>query len=140
MTQIDTNYRGPRIDSTDAFRVLAVNGVRTVLNLERGYFEFFTGQVDLEVERVLSLRMIRVSMALGDIVKRTKDQLEGCIWVMTDKCTFGIVYVHCKRGKDRTGMVCAYYRVKIEHWPVDKAIQEMFDNGFNRALYEPLGW
>jgi protein tyrosine/serine phosphatase len=41
------------------------------------------------------------------------------------------VYVHCQRGADRTGMVCAMYRVVICGWTKDAAIQEMRDGGFH---------
>ena len=40
------------------------------------------------------------------------------------------VYVHCRRGADRTGFICAVYRVVIEGWSRDQAVHEMVDGGF----------
>lgn len=50
----------------------------------------------------------------NDIVKRSE--------------TGGVAF-HCKSGKDRTGLVAAYLRVKYQHWSVDDAIVEMRQNG-----------
>jgi len=40
------------------------------------------------------------------------------------------VLVHCKHGADRTGTMCAIYRVAIQGWTKDEAIREMTDGGF----------
>lgn len=50
----------------------------------------------------------------NDIVKRSE--------------TGGVAF-HCKSGKDRTGLIAAYLRVKYQHWDVDQAILEMRRNG-----------
>jgi len=39
-------------------------------------------------------------------------------------------FVHCKRGADRTGMMCAMYRVVMCGWTKPAAIAEMKDGGF----------
>jgi protein tyrosine/serine phosphatase len=41
------------------------------------------------------------------------------------------VFVHCQRGADRTGMVCAMYRIVICGWTKEAAIQEMKEGGFH---------
>jgi len=41
--------------------------------------------------------------------------------------------VHCHGGGDRSGIVTALYRVEIQGWPLDKALQEM-----NRHYHVPL--
>ncbi len=40
------------------------------------------------------------------------------------------VLVHCQHGADRTGTMCALYRVIVEKWPQTKAIDEMKCGGF----------
>ncbi|MHC4460117.1 MAG: fused DSP-PTPase phosphatase/NAD kinase-like protein [Planctomycetota bacterium] len=40
------------------------------------------------------------------------------------------VFVHCKRGADRTGTMCAIYRVAIQGWSKSEAIEEMTKGGF----------
>jgi protein tyrosine phosphatase (PTP) superfamily phosphohydrolase (DUF442 family) len=41
------------------------------------------------------------------------------------------VFVHCKHGADRTGTAAALYRVKIQGWDVEKAIDEMVHGGYH---------
>jgi protein tyrosine/serine phosphatase len=40
------------------------------------------------------------------------------------------VFVHCQHGADRTGTVCAIYRIMIQGWSKDEAIEEMTKGGF----------
>jgi len=40
------------------------------------------------------------------------------------------VFVHCQRGADRTGMMSAIYRVAVQGWSKDQAIDEMTHGGF----------
>lgn len=40
------------------------------------------------------------------------------------------VFVHCQHGVDRTGTMCAMYRVVVEGWSRDDAIREMTEGGF----------
>jgi protein tyrosine phosphatase (PTP) superfamily phosphohydrolase (DUF442 family) len=39
-------------------------------------------------------------------------------------------FVHCERGADRTGMMCAMYRIVVCGWTKQAAIAEMKDGGF----------
>ena len=39
-------------------------------------------------------------------------------------------FVHCQRGADRTGTMCAIYRVAVQDWMKDEAIEEMTKGGF----------
>ncbi len=39
-------------------------------------------------------------------------------------------FVHCQRGADRTGTMCAIYRIAVHGWRKDEAIEEMTKGGF----------
>jgi tyrosine-protein phosphatase SIW14 len=43
------------------------------------------------------------------------------------------IFVHCRLGDDRTGMMVAAYRVAEEGWTADEAMIEMRSFGFSRA-------
>jgi protein tyrosine phosphatase (PTP) superfamily phosphohydrolase (DUF442 family) len=43
------------------------------------------------------------------------------------------VFVHCRLGDDRDGMMIASYRMAIEAWSAEEAMQEMQTFGFTRA-------
>ena len=38
--------------------------------------------------------------------------------------------VHCQHGADRTGCMCAMYRMVVQGWPRNEAIREMREGGF----------
>jgi protein tyrosine/serine phosphatase len=40
------------------------------------------------------------------------------------------VFVHCQYGADRTGVMCAIYRVIIQCWTREQAAKEMTKGGF----------
>lgn len=40
------------------------------------------------------------------------------------------VFVHCQHGADRTGTMCAVYRIVVEGWSKEEAIKEMTEGGF----------
>jgi protein tyrosine/serine phosphatase len=42
----------------------------------------------------------------------------------------GPVLVHCWHGSDRTGAVCAMYRIVFNNWSKEEAIDEMVNGGF----------
>ena len=40
------------------------------------------------------------------------------------------VFVHCHYGADRTGTMCAIYRIAIQGWTKDDALKEMKEGGY----------
>jgi protein tyrosine/serine phosphatase len=40
------------------------------------------------------------------------------------------VLVHCQHGADRTGTMCAIYRIAIQGWTKEEALNEMTEGGF----------
>ena len=43
----------------------------------------------------------------------------------------GPVLVHCQHGADRTGLMCAVYRVAVQNWSKEEALKEMTEGGYN---------
>lgn len=44
------------------------------------------------------------------------------------------VFVHCKHGSDRTGMMIAFYRMTNDGWSVEEAYAEMESLGFHKMF------
>jgi protein tyrosine/serine phosphatase len=40
------------------------------------------------------------------------------------------MFVHCQRGADRTGLMCAVYRIAFQGWTKEQALAEMTEGGF----------
>jgi len=47
------------------------------------------------------------------------------------------VYIHCAFGKDRTGTMAAIYRLEVDHWTAEEALQEMEAFGYHN-IYRDL--
>jgi len=41
------------------------------------------------------------------------------------------VFVHCKHGADRTRAMSAFYRMVVQNWSKEKAVEEMTRGGYN---------
>jgi tyrosine-protein phosphatase SIW14 len=48
------------------------------------------------------------------------------------------VFVHCRFGEDRTGVLIASYRIALEHWSADQAVNEMLAFGFHRRWHPQM--
>lgn len=69
--------------------------------------------------RILGIRHTILPLTDGNDPK-----VEELIPMVSEWKKEGPVYVHCKHGKDRTGMACALYRVLIDDWDVNDALAE----------------
>lgn len=135
----DKVWCGPR-RTTDEIHDLFQQGVRSILSLERGYFEFFHGQTNGEIIDVLDAGMWPFHIALGDVVAPSLPELNAAHEIIVEAQEFGIVYFHCLRGKDRTGMLRAICRVMDQEWSIDDAMSECHKLGGLRFPYSVLGW
>jgi len=50
--------------------------------------------------------------------------------LVTDESS-GPILVHCQHGADRTGLMCAVYRVAVQGWTKEEAVKEMTQGGYN---------
>lgn len=63
--------------------------------------------------------------------------------IYRDRTNYPIL-VHCEQGFHRTGVLCAAYRVAVNRWPLDRALEEMHRRGYSpddekrRPLYAAL--
>jgi len=48
------------------------------------------------------------------------------------------IFVHCRLGDDRTGMMIAAYRMAVDNWTAEEAFAEMMHFGMNRTICFPL--
>jgi protein tyrosine/serine phosphatase len=66
----------------------------------------------------------------------TLEQVSKVLSVLEDSNSWP-VFVHCRRGSDRTGTVLACYRISHDHWKNQKALEEAKTyglSGFERAM------
>ena len=122
----DSLYRGGH-PSAEGFAKLKGLGVRTVVSLR-------TFNVHRSRLQGLGLRYVHISFKAGhpedeDVVRFLK--------VMADPANHP-VFVHCKWGTDRGGMMAAVYRIVVQGWPKDRAIAEMRAMGYEEDKWPQM--
>lgn len=101
-------------------------GVRTVLDL-RGAGE----RSQTEKKLVEDLGMHYVSVPMRGMHTPDPGQIAKVLRIMNDQSA-GPVFVHCRRGADRTGTVIAIYRITHDGWENAEALAEARSLGMSR--------
>lgn len=121
-----TLYRGAQ-PTAEGIRELERMGVRTLLSLRT----FHDDPDVLDAGDSLVRESIRAKPWHAE-----KEDVARFLKIVTDPKKQP-VFVHCQQGSDRTGMMCAVYRVVVDGWSKDEAIREMTsdDFGFHEAWH-----
>ena len=124
--RVDDNvYRGQQPTRQDISN-LAKSGIRTVLDL-RGVLDH-KGWEKQAVEAA-GMRYIRIGMS--GFFAPSDRQIDKILAVLDDP-TLGPIFLHCRRGADRSGVVIACYRITHDHWTNAQAMEEARQQGFSR--------
>jgi len=122
--RVDDNvYRGRQPDREDIPK-LAVAGIKTVLDL-RGL-----AHKDWEKAAVEAAGMRYVRIGLSGFFAPSTAQIDHVLAVLDDP-KLGPVFVHCRRGADRSGVAIACYRIVHDHWTNEQAMKEAREQGFS---------
>ncbi len=113
-----TLYRSAQ-PSLQGFRNLGQLGIQTVINL-RG------GEDDGRAALALGFRLESVSLSAA----RVRHDANVQILRLLGRPEQGPFLFHCQHGADRTGMICALYRMVYQGWDRTKAIEEMRKGGY----------
>lgn len=114
----DDLYRGEQ-PSAEGIKELKKMGVKTIVNLRSFHSDKDEiGDTDIGYEHIY---MKAWNAEEEEIVRFLK--------IVTDKNRTP-VFVHCQHGADRTGTMCAIYRIAVEGWSKKEAIEEMTKGNF----------
>lgn len=124
----DYLYRGPRPLRIEPLKQA---GIKTIICLQSGaYEELFDDAYERMIHEDHGLD--RIDIACSDFRPPAKWQVEKFFAIVEAR---GPVYLHCLHGKDRTGFLCAAYRMQKMGWSFKDAVIEMFEHGFHWATY-----
>jgi protein tyrosine/serine phosphatase len=127
----DNLYRGGQ-PTSDGFQTLHTMGVGIVVNFREEGTEVTT-----EKRQVESLGMKSVDIPWSANRDPSSAQvIEFLDLVRANPDTK--IYVHCRRGADRTGVMVAAYRIAVEHKPVAEAVSEMHHYHYDWLLRSQL--
>lgn len=109
-------------------------GVKTIINL-RGEDEI--GRGEQKEAETAGLRYFNVSMP--GLSAPSEEQVSR-VMAIIDNPENQPVFIHCKRGSDRTGTIAAVYRISHEGWTADRAIAEAKQYGLSWAEFGMKGY
>ncbi len=113
-------YRGAQ-PGANGYATLKKMGIRTVI-------DFRTTENDRQQVEKAGMRSISVPIEMSRDGLREK--VDRVVALMADPANQP-VFIHCRHGQDRTGIVSAAYRMKVEGWSLKDAETEMQAFGFN---------
>ncbi len=120
-------YRSEQPDQ-EAFQYLKSLGIKSVLNL-REYHD------DKDEAGGTELKLYHYPLATGSVKEAQLIEILKII-----KRAEKPLLIHCMHGSDRTGIVCAAYRILFEQWKKEDAVREFTHGpfGHHRWLYKNL--
>ena len=114
----DNLYRGAQPTAT-GMRNLEAMGIRTVVNLRS-----FHSDRDKIGDTGLGCENIHMK-----VWHPQERQVVKFLEIVTDSKRTPVL-VHCQHGADRTGTMCAVYRIAVQGWTKEEALREMTGGGF----------
>jgi protein tyrosine phosphatase (PTP) superfamily phosphohydrolase (DUF442 family) len=112
-------------------------GVRTVISLRD---DNDLGFDERKVAESLGMQWVNVPIKDGSFFtqsRRIPDAAIQAFFDAVDAAVPGPVFVHCRRGTDRTGAIVAFYRIARHEWDGEKAAREAREVGM-RPWYRGL--
>jgi protein tyrosine/serine phosphatase len=113
-------WRGAQ-PSPAAFAALAARGCKRVVSLRP------SGEVPVEQAQVEAAGMVYHDMCWNGAKGATQQQIRDAIELISFGP--GPVFIHCEHGHDRTGTLCACWRILTLGWSVWRAEVEAIEVG-----------
>jgi len=126
--QMDTNYYRGAQPKEGEYAALKAIGITTIIDLQKKPTKY-------EKTTAESLGMKYINIPMEDDVYPSEASINEFLKQINDPAN-GVMYVHCKGGRHRTGVTGAAYRFTKYGWDYDKVMKEMenynFDTSYGR--------
>lgn len=127
-------YRGPRPFSYEQLKE-EIPDVSVIVDLQSGIQNWF-GDTPYETDSARAHGIRRDCHHLSDWERPSAQRLLSIADDIQAYLAAGeTVYIHCKHGKDRTGMVDATHSMKYRGWGHNAAVNVMLSLGFHQFPY-----
>lgn len=122
-------FRGSQPEDEQDFKALKELKIRTLISLR-------TSRDIIDWERAMADRfeIQLISQPTSPLLIPTASQINE-IQVLLKDPQRQPLFIHCKHGKDRTGLMVGVYRVETQGWTPTAAYEEMKAIGFNPWLF-----
>ncbi len=126
-SKVNSNlFRGGQPTKAGVRLLKETQGIKTIV-----YFRSEGDEADREDEWAKDAGLKFIKLSLHNWFAPKKSQIDEALAAMTDPENQP-VFVHCKRGADRTGTVIAIYRMTVDKWTAKQASDEAKEFG--------IGW
>jgi protein tyrosine/serine phosphatase len=113
--------------STVGLTELAAAGVKIDIDLRQT-----SAATDFEKRAVEKLKIKYINVPLPALSAPSPSDVRKVLNLLNEE-TSGVVFVHCRRGKDRTGTIIACYRIQHDGWDHERALREAKSHGMSFA-------
>jgi len=121
-------YRGGQPAEGGIARLKSL-GVRTIVDLRGG-----SSRATAEAKAAAEAGLGYFSVPMRGLGRPTDEQLKRILGLI-DQADNWPVFVHCKEGRDRTGLVVACQRIARAGWTAERAIREAMDLGMMKIEF-----
>ena len=129
MDHVNENlWRGPLLKD---WAPLKAQGFEQIIDLESGVYRTFHPQSD-DPALYLTLGITDINIKLSPICIPRPHKVVRALSLIANGLK---TYLHCLLGVDRTGYVVAAYRMTVQHWDFEEAVDDMMDHGFHKYRY-----
>jgi len=125
-------YRGAQ-PTEEGFRQLKAMGVKTVIDFR----SYHTTRKQVEAAGLTAVE-IPIKADLSS-VPPDEEAIRKFFQVVLDPA-HQPVYIHCAFGKDRTGTMAALYRLEVDGWTPEEAMEEMQAFGYHNIYRELINF
>jgi protein-tyrosine phosphatase len=118
-------FRGSKPTTQADFDFLKAHEVRTILSLQTLPWDIITERRHARENKIEYRNVYILAFPLAPSESRVKDAL----LTLADPSLHPI-FIHCRLGRDRTGMIVGLYRIYYQNWTPKAAWDEMLRLGF----------
>jgi L-ascorbate metabolism protein UlaG (beta-lactamase superfamily)/protein tyrosine phosphatase (PTP) superfamily phosphohydrolase (DUF442 family) len=120
--------------TSEGLEFLRERGYRTVISFRRNSRE-------RRALEGMGIRYVQIPLRAGlfGAAPPSREDVARFLSVVSDSSQRP-VFIHCRRGKDRTGAMAAIYRIEACGWSNEDAVREMLSFGFDRRYRKLMNY
>ena len=103
-------------------------GIRTLINLRKPHSSGTPEEKAYAAKNGLNFHNFSIGSSQADI-----EQTVARFLAIVDDPSNWPILVHCSRGKERSGVLSAVFRIEYDRWPNDQALQETYRLGLEKG-------
>jgi protein tyrosine/serine phosphatase len=137
-------YRSGQLTLDGLKRICHDHGIRTVVTL-RGAYEPGQPHPDAAEEEwcrregLFHYRLPPLPWNAADGSIPAAANVQRFLEIMDDPKHYPVL-IHCFKGTHRTGTLCCIFRMEYERWPVEAALRELVEIGYETLHEDPDVW